>query len=337
MVERIQRDRSCMAALVLAVAFLVPAASLAQVADATVEAVASDESGQVVPGATVTLSSPATGFTRSGVTSGAGDARFVAVPPGTYDLKFELAGFTTVVREGLVLRVGQTARVEAVLKVASVTETVTVTAESAPLVDVYKTDSSTNVVPEQIQALPVPDRDFQRLAFLTPGVQRERGGFRFIGGGPVIGAGGNASQATILVDGVDFTDPVLGLARARFSQDAIREFRVITNRFDTEIGGSAGGALSIITKTGTNDLSGSAFAFFRDDALRSPRRFEAQENPYSRQQFGFTLGGPLVKDRTHFFASLEQIEEDNVVLFRPGGAFAARASDLPVPVSQTLA
>ena len=84
----------------------------------------------------------------------------------------------------------------------------------APLVDVYKTDSSTNIVPEQIQALPVANRDFQSLAFLTPGVQRERGGNRFIGNQPVIGAAGNASQATIMVDGVDFTDPVLGLARA---------------------------------------------------------------------------------------------------------------------------
>src|SRR5438132_501620 len=83
--------------------------------------------------------------------------------------------------------------------------------------------------------LPVADRDFQRLAFIAPGVQRERGSFRFINGGPVIGAGGNASQSTILVNGVDMTDQVNGLSRARFSQDAIREFRVITNRFDTEI------------------------------------------------------------------------------------------------------
>ncbi|HET7747290.1 MAG TPA: hypothetical protein VFM29_08310, partial [Vicinamibacteria bacterium] len=189
---------------------------------------------------------------------------------------------------------------------------------------------------EQIEALPVPDRDFQRLAFLAPGVQRERGGFRFIGGGPVIGAGGNASQSTILVDGVDFTDPVLGLARARFSQDAISEFRVIANRFDTEIGGSAGGALSIVTKAGTNDLKGSVFGFFRDDALRSKGELESQKNPYSRQQFGFTLGGPVTRDRTHFFASLEQIADDSVVLFRPGGAYAGQAAEPEVPVSQTL-
>src|SRR4029077_7747594 len=140
-------------------------------------------------------------------------------------------------------RVGQTVRVNVTLRVAQVPQTVSVVAQ-APQVDVFKTDSSTNVVPEQIQSLPVADRDFQRLAFLAPGVQRERGGNRFIGNGPVIAAAGNASQATIMVDGVDFTDPTLGLARARFSQEAISEFRVIANRFDPEIGGSAGGALS---------------------------------------------------------------------------------------------
>ncbi len=234
------------------------------------------------------------------------------------------------------LRVGQSARVEATLKVAQIAETVTVSGE-APLVDLFRSDSSTNIVPEQIQDLPVADRDFQRLAFLTPGVQRERGGFRFIGGGPVIGAGGNASQSTILVDGVDFTDSSLGLARARFSQDAVQEFRVIANRFDTEVGNSSGGALSIVTKSGTNEVHGSAFGFFRGDALRSKGEFEQDKADYSRQQFGFTLGGPVAKDRTHFFTSFEQIGEDNIVLFRPGGAFAARADDVSVPIDQTLA
>ena len=122
-----------------------------------------------------------------------------------------------------------------------------------------------------------PNRDFQSLAYLAPGVQRERGGNRFIGNQPVIGAAGNASQSTIMIDGVDFTDPTLGMARARFSQEAISEFRVIANRFDTEIGGSAGGALSIVTKSGTNDLHGSAFGFFRDKLAAREGRARPQE------------------------------------------------------------
>ena len=311
------------------------APATAQIADAVIEVIAQDESQAVLPGVTVTVLRPDTGYTQSSVTDPTGTARFIALQPGTYNVKAELSGFTTVNQEGVTLRVGQTARLTIVLKIAQVAETVNVVAE-APVVDVYKTDSSTNIVPEQIETLPTANRDFQQLAFLAPGVQRERGGYRFVTNQPVIGAGGNASQSTIMVDGVDFTDPVLGLARARFSQDAISEFRVITNRFDTEIGGSAGGALSIVTKAGTNDLHGSAFGFFRDDSLRAQGKLEKQKNPYSRQQYGGTIGGPIVKDRTHYFVSFEQVEEKNISLVRPQGAYASLAKDVTVPVSQSL-
>jgi hypothetical protein len=309
--------------------------AVAQVADAIIEIAAADESGAALPGVSITVTRPDTGFQLALVTAAAGTVRALGLAPGTYDIKLELPGFGTVVEKGLTVRVGQTARLAVALKVAQVSETVNVTAQ-APLVDVYKTDSSTNIVPEQIQSLPVADRDFQRLAFLAPGVQRERGGNRFIGNGPVIGSAGNASQATIMVDGVDFTDPTLGLARARFSQDAISEFRVITNRFDPEIGGSAGGALSIVTKSGTNDVKGSAFGFFRDKALRQQGRLDLKKNDYSRQQFGGTVGGPVVKDRTHFFGSFEQVNEDTIVPFRPAGAFASQAAELPYPFHQSL-
>jgi hypothetical protein len=317
-------------------AMLVAVPLAAQTADAVIDVAVSDETGQVLPGVAVTIERTETGLGRSVTTDALGSARIPALPPGSYEVRFELSGFAPTTQK-LVLRVGQTARLDVRLQLAAVQESVEVTATVSPVVDVYKTDSSTNIVPEQIQDLPVAGRDFQQLAFLTPGVQRERGGFRFIGGGPVIGAGGNASQSTILVDGVDFTDQTLGLARARFSQDAIGEFRVIANRFDTEVGGSAGGALSIVTKSGTNEFRGSVFGFFRDKSLRAKSEFETQKNDYSRQQFGFTLGGPIVKDKTHFFLSFEQIGEDNVALFRPGGAYAPLAADLKVPVDQSLA
>jgi hypothetical protein len=111
---------------------------------------------------------------------------------------------------------------------------------------------------------------------------------------------------------------------------------VIENRFDSEIGGSAGGALSIVTKSGTNALKGSAFGFFRDKALKKPGALDLQKNDYSRQQFGFTLGGPIVKDQTHYFASFEQINEDAVSLFRPQGGFTSTQSDFAVPLKQSL-
>jgi len=314
---------------------LVPVPARAQVADAVIEVLVQDQSQAILPGVTVTVLRPDTGFTQNSVTDGTGVVRFIALQPGTYNVKAELSGFTTVNQEGVTLRVGQTSKLTLTLGIAKVGETVNVVAQ-VPVVDVYRTDSSTNIIPEQIESLPTANRDFQQLAFLAPGVQRERGGFRFVTNQPVLGAGGNASQSTILVDGVDFTDQTLGLARAKFSQDAISEFRVITNRFDTEIGGSAGGALSIVTKSGTNDLHGSAFGFFRDDALRAKGELDKQKNDYSRQQLGGTIGGPLVKDRTHFFGSFEQVEEDNISLFRPQGSFTSLAEDIPIPVSQSL-
>ena len=318
--------------VLLAVLMAIPA--VAQVDKATIEAVALDQSKAPLPGVTVTVTRPETGFSSVGVTDTSGIARFLSLAPGSYAVEFTLEGFAPIKEPRLVLLVGQNAKLGVTMQ-ARTSETITVSA-TPDVVDVHKTDSSTNIIPEQIESLPVANRDFQNLAFLAPGVERERGAFRFISGGPVIGAGGNASQSTILVDGVDFTDPALGLSRTRFSQDAIREFRVIQNRFDTEIGGSAGGALSIVTKSGTNDMHGNVFGFFRDDSLRSKGAFDLQKNDYARHQFGGTLGGPLTRDKLFYFASVEQISEDNVVLFRPRGAFTATAADINHPFDQTL-
>lgn len=320
-------------ALILVLAMAAPA--FAQIDKASIEAVALDQSRAPLPGVTVTVTRPETGYQTVGVTDTAGSTRFPALAPGNYEVTFNLEGFAPVAAQKLTLRIGQEARLSVVMQAAA-SETITITAE-APVVNVHKVDSSTNILPEQIAALPVADRDFQRLAFIAPGVQRERGGFRFINGGPVVGAGGNASQSTILVNGVDFTDQVNGLSRARFSQDAIREFRVIANRFDTEIGGSSGGALSIVTKSGTNDMHGSVLGFFRDSALRSKGELDLKKNEdYARRQLGFTVGGPMQRDKSFYFVSVEQINEDNITLFRPSGAYAGMAADVDHPFDQTL-
>ncbi len=284
------------------------AAAFAQIDKGSIEAVALDQSKAPLPGVTVTVARPETGYQNTGVTDSSGTTRFPALSPGSYEVSFALEGFAPASGQKLTLRIGQEAKVSVVMQAAS-SEAITVLGD-AP-VDVHKTDSSTNIVPEQIAALPVQNRNFESLAFIAPGVQRERGGFRFIGGGPVIGAGGNASQSTIFVNGVDLTDQVNGLARARFSQDAVREFRVIANRFDAEIGGSAGGALSIVTKTGTNDMHGNVFGFFRDAALREKGALDLKKNDdYARRQLGFTVGGAFQRDKAFYFGSVEQINED---------------------------
>jgi Carboxypeptidase regulatory-like domain/TonB dependent receptor-like, beta-barrel len=353
-IQRLRRLHTVLAplapmAVALLLGMLAGRTASAQVNNAAVEVQVLDSAKLPLPGVSARLARQATGFERVTVTDEHGLVRIAAVPPGEYLLTLDLSGFATVT-ENLALRVGEVLRVTATMVQVKQAEQVTVTAQ-APLVDIVKTDSSTNIVPEQIQSLPVPDRDFQNLAFIAPGVERERGGYRFITNSPDIGSGGNASQAAIMVDGVDFTDPALGLSRVRFSQDAIREFRVVTNRFDTEIGGSAGGALLIVTKNGTNLFAGEVFAFYRSDSLRSRGALEdanlpSQQNqipggpsklPYDRGQYGFTLGGPIVKDKTHFFLSTEYIKTDDLpLLFRPGGAFASQAANVKHPWNQTL-
>ena len=306
----------------------------AQINTAEVSVVVLDAQSLPLPGVTVEVTQTETGLSRTATSDVDGAVRVAALPPGSYTMKFTLAGFNPL-EETIVLRVGQVARLTATM--TQVTgEAITVAGE-APMVDVTRMSTSSNVVPEQIAELPVPSREFEKLAFITPGVQRERGGFRFITNAPVIGSGGNASQTTFMVDGVDFTDQALGLARARFSQDAIREFRVINNRFDTEIGGSQGGALSIVTKSGSNAVAGSVFGFYRGDSLRTQGELETGTLDFTRYQAGFTLGGPIVRDKSHYFASYEYVDEANIALFRPQGAYVSLAEDVDHPFTQHLA
>lgn len=329
------RDLHLPTLLLLAAVLLLAGPAAAQIDTGTIDVKVADADGAALPGVTVTARDRDSGAERVAVTNARGLAFLRALDPGIYDVSATLDGFSPSTKADVPLRVGQSVDLRFTLQLAEVSEEITVQS-AAPVIDVYRVETSTNIVPEQIEELPVANREFEELAFIAPGVQRERGSFRFIQGGPVIGSGGNASQSTIFVDGVDFTDQALGLSRARFSQDAIREFEVINNQFDAEIGGSAGGALSVVTKSGTNQLSGSLFAFFRDDSLRSTGELEVSDSPYERQQWGGTLGGALAADTTHYFLSVELIDEEDFTPFRPGGAFAGLATDYPNPVEQTL-
>jgi hypothetical protein len=314
------------------IALVMPVA--AQVDSGVIEIIVTEQEGGVVPGVSLQAINDDTGLRRTTITDSQGSAVFPALQPGTYTVTGELDGFAQTREEGVIILVGQTVRMELTMRL-QVTDTITVSGDM-PLIDIYRTDSATNIVSEQIEQLPVADRDYLNLAFITPGVQRERSIYRFIQGGPVIGGAGNASVSAIFVDGVDFTDQSLGLDRAQFSQDAIREMRVISNRFDTEIGGSVAGALSVVTRSGTNQVHGSAFGFYRSDSLRSAGALEQGKLDYQRYQVGFTLGGPLVQDRSHYFISMEYIDQEDILLFRPGGAFVDLADDVEHPFDQTL-
>jgi hypothetical protein len=307
--------------------------AIAQVNTGTVEVTTIDETQAPIAGVSVSVINQETGLTRVSESAQRGESIFSALPPGPYDIRIVKDGFAPA-EQDITLLIGQTARVHFSLKV-QVSDAITVTG-AAPVVDILRQNVSTNITPEQIRELPVPSREFENLAFIAPGSYRERGNYRFIQDRPLIGAAGNASQSSIIVDGVDLTDQTFGLARARFSNDAIREFRVVTARFDPEIGLSQGGALNVVTKSGGNEVQGSAFAFYRAADLRATGALEESDGDFSRLQVGFTIGGPFTSDRTHYFVSAEQIDENRLTLFRPGGAFVDLADDPPQDFGQTL-
>jgi hypothetical protein len=310
-------------------------AAIAQVGNATVVIRSVDDAGTAVSEVVVVLRSDETGLERSTSTDDTGSATIPALPSGPWLLSATRNGFQPIDGETIVLRVGQTVRID--LSMQAATTANVVVSGAAPLVDLAKTDISTNILPEQIETLPVPDRKFERLAFLAPGVQPDPTQFFDRGGSPVLGSAGSAWSNSYIVDGVDATDPSRGSPELRITQDAIQEFRVIAQGFDAEIGQTVGGALSVVTKSGTNDLRGSVFGFYRAEALRTQGSLEEENVDFSRYHAGFTLGGPIVRDRTHFFVAFEHIDDDNVTLVRPGVNFADLAADVPRPTEQTLA
>jgi hypothetical protein len=320
-------------ALVAAFVAVVASPGWAQIGTARLEISTVAGEQVVLVGVEVVVTNTASGFQRLATTDELGSALLTGLAPAGYRVEARLDGFEPTVEPNVVLRTGHTGRLTLVLR-PQVTDEVVIT-DQVPLVDPFRIDSSTNIVPEQMNSLPIPDRSYENLAFLTPGVQRERWEYMDMVGSPVVGSSAAAPSTAYFVDGASFSDPYVGRSRVELSQDAIRELRVVNNRFDAEIGGSAGGAISLVTKSGGNELSGSVFAYYRADWLAAQGELEIEDSDYQRSHLGFTIGGPIVRDRTHYFVAFEHLDEDDVVLVRPGGAFTALADDVPGPVQRT--
>jgi hypothetical protein len=268
-----------------------------------------DESKAPVPGASVTARNVATGLTRSSVSSTLGTYRIEFLPPGSYEVSAELQGFAKVVTKDVQVQVSSSTSVDIAMKVAGVAETVSVTAES-PLVQTTKSDVGQVINSTLIENMPLSGRRFQDLSLLVPGTRpsnyydptkTEVGGISY---------GGMTGRAVnITVDGGDNNDGVVRGLLQQFSEDAIQEYKVTTGRYSAEYGRSTGGVVNVITKSGTNDLHGSAFFFGRNDTLNSETFFEKQtgagKQPFSQQQTGGTIGGPFKKDVAHYFAAYE--------------------------------
>jgi hypothetical protein len=288
---------------------LVLDASSALAQNAQIAGSVTDSGGGVVPGASVTAKNQETGISRTSVTDTAGAYRLPALPPGRYAITVELVGFASETRPDITLVIDQTANINFTLKPAAIEEALTVTGES-PIVDTSRSDISTSVSTDQIQSLPVASRRWIDLAMLTPGVSQDAIRGRFYPGTVNIGAGTREYSNAYYVDGVNNTWAEMGEPRQNFAMDSIREFKVSTSNYKAEYGLATGGLLTVVSKAGTNDTRGSGFLFFRDKALTARTYFETEKPPFKRYQYGGSLGGPIIRDKTHYFFSVERTDED---------------------------
>ena len=275
---------------------------LAAAQEATLAGTITDSTGAVLPGVTVRAVNDATGNSFEAVTDDQGRYR-IPVRTGTYKVTIELAGFGTANRTAELL-VGQTATVNAQLSVSSLAESITVTGE-APLLDVTTSSVGGNIDPRQVQELPVQGGSWTALALLAPGNRSNSQGAN-----PIADRNdGESREFQLNMDGQQVSAVLGSGGQPMFSRAAIAEFQFISNRFDATQGRSSGVQVNAITKSGTNSLSGLFQAQFRDDKFNSEDFFEHRVLPYSNQQYAATLGGPIVRDRMHFFGNFEYERE----------------------------
>ncbi len=266
----------------------------------------SDETAAALPGATVTVTQLETGFTRVVVTNNVGRYRVPLLPVGPYTIVVELSGFATFTRQGVVVTVGSSPVINITLPLASVTEAITVTADT-PIVETSRAVASTTLNQEAIATLPINGRDFRDFALLSPRVTQNlglRATLRF--------GGQSGDYSLISVDGADQTNAFfaeytgsLETQNFAISQEAIQEFQVLTNGFNAEWGRSTGGLVNVVTKSGTNEMRASAFAFFRDSALKAEDPFGNPPDEFQQQQFGGSFGGPIAQDKAFYFFAFD--------------------------------
>ncbi|MFZ0879816.1 MAG: TonB-dependent receptor [Candidatus Acidiferrales bacterium] len=270
-----------------------------------------DPQGAVVPGAAITITNAATGLTRNATTADNGLFRFPALPAGTYALSAEKSGFAAAKLERIEVLVDEIATVDVALALAQSTQTVTV--ESSVTLTDTETAHLGGVINEaQVTTLPLNGRNFAQLALLNAGVSASGGGGGQQGGeGGVSGYSSNGQRSTsnnFMVDGVDNNNYEAGSVAQLPSIDSIQEFQVQTNNYAAEYGRSSGSIVNLVTKSGTNQLHGSVYEFFRNNVLDARNFFAdpAFAAPALRlNQFGATLGGPIQKDKTFFFGNYE--------------------------------
>src|SRR5215467_1218497 len=301
--------------VLLSVSILIASAAsaFAQAASGSISGTITDAQGGVLPGVTLTVQNAETGVVRTSVTEADGKYRVAGLNPGRYNLTAELPGFQTVAVKDIVLVVGQEYSRDFQLTLSTVQESVTVTGE-APIVQATKTEVPAVVTQDQIEMLPAPDRGALSLSILLPGVAVDT--TRPKRNATNVGAGVTTSATTYLVDGLSNSVNKSGEQRHDIPESAIREFSVHTTQLPAQYGQRVGGVVNIVTKSGTNDLHGDAFEFFRNQQMTRNDIFTQQQidagraDPrYKRNQYGFSLGGPIIKSKLHYFGTYERTRE----------------------------
>ncbi len=321
----------------LALGFWIAPAT-AQVSQGTIRGLALDAQEGRVADVTITATEQDTGLGRTATSASDGSYVIPDLRPGVYTIRAERRGFAVLLLPDVVVNVGSTAEVVLPLRVAAVTETVTVSA-AAPPVSTVESKIAGIVEEPTIQSLPLNGRNYLELSFLIPGnaptanFDPTKARVVEVSSAGQLGRGGNVS-----VDGVDNTDEVVGGVLQNLSVDAVQEFQIVTNRFSAEFGRSGSSAINVITRSGTNTRHGSLSLFHRSDALQAANPIVAESGGFDRQQIAGTFGGPLRHDRAFVFGSIEYTNED-------GAAVAARRNTAtrtidsifgPAPLNDTM-
>src|SRR5581483_8468726 len=300
----------------LQVAFLMAIAianTSAQVSSGELTGIVTDPKGGAIPSAKLTASSAERGISRIATTANDGTYRFALLPPGIYTVRVEAQGFATKLLEEVRVQVGETVTLNPTLDVGAVSTELTVSAE-VPVVETSRTEQATRIGTERIDNLPINQRNYLQLALLAPGVvetndlvdstdfrvvQTPQSGLSF--------GGSNGRGNNFTIDGVE-NYLTSGGVRPSVSQEAVQEFQISRNSFSAEIGNSSGGAINIITRSGTNEVHGDLFGFFRNTAIQARNFFDPQKAGFTRAQYGATLGAPVVHDKTFLFLSFERLD-----------------------------
>ncbi len=318
--------------LVLVVCSLLFVAPVLAQQQASISGKLVDPDGLVLPGATVTVTEQNTGFSRNVVTAETGAYTVPNLTPGTYTVTVEMPGFGSLKRTDVLLTAGSEMVIDLKMQVGGVQEQVTVTGQS-PLVERTSNKIGGTLSRKEIEEVPSNFRNFTALTQLIPGMTPNPAASTFEGG-QVVANGTPSQQNVYLIDGMYNNDDRLGGSQGtqvRVVLDNIEEYQVLSNQFSAEYGGGAGAIINMVTRGGTNNFNGRAYTYFRDDKFNARGHFlpPTAEKPQERTlQSGFGLGGPIVRDRAHFYFTVEKDNEDIAGQKRFPAAAAPLAKDM---------